>query len=132
MWIRIRSDPHSFGSVDPDPGPGYKRKKNKSLTSLFFLFRRKRNRNALPIIKEIKLKYLKKTGTNFNDFSLPLTCTFLTGLGLAEPGPCAGLDLAEFSGVIEKSENRNKTGGNIANKNPQHWSRDDLGLLYLV
>ena len=21
MWIRIRSDPHSFGSVDPDPDP---------------------------------------------------------------------------------------------------------------
>ena len=34
-----------------------------------------------------------------------LTCTFLTGLGLAEPG-WAGLDLAEFIGVIEKSGKR--------------------------
>ena len=41
MWIRIwiRSDPHSFGSVDPDPGIKWREK--QSLTNKSSFFRRK-------------------------------------------------------------------------------------------
>ena len=59
MWIRMRSDPHSFRSVYPDPGVENE-EINKSLTSIFFLFHRNRNRkNALPIIQEIKFIIIK-------------------------------------------------------------------------
>ena len=45
MWIRIRSDPHSFGSVDPDPysecrsgSRGIIRREKQSLTNKFVFF----------------------------------------------------------------------------------------------